>query len=154
MSSFTFKGLKLTGQGQKYVKELEKLRNMEIHVGFQSGDGSYDDGADVAEIAAYNEYGSSDTPARPFMKQSWESHESDLKQVCQQANNVIANGGTAEQACKIIGVAGVGFVQQEIVDGNFAPNAPSTIAKKGSAHPLIDTSRMLQSVKYVVKKGR
>lgn len=153
MADFTFKGLKLTGEGKKYMAELKKLQKMEIHVGFQSGESPYEGGADLAEIAAYNEYGTSDMPARPFMQQSWENHEADLKKVCQQANNIIANGGTAEEACKVIGVAGVGFIQQGIVEGVFEPNAPSTVAKKGSAQPLIDTGHMRQSVNYVVKKG-
>lgn len=153
MADFTFKGLKLTGEGKKYMAELKKLQQTEIHVGFQSGEAPYEDGADLAEIAAYNEYGTSDMPARPFMQQSWENHEAELKQVCQQANNIIAKGGSAEEACKVIGVAGVGFIQQEIVEGQFEPNAASTIAKKGSAQPLIDTGHMRQSVKYVVKKG-
>ena len=31
------------------------------------------------------------------------------------------------------------------------PNAPSTIRKKGSDKPLIDTGRLRQSVNYVIK---
>ena len=36
--------------------------------------------------------------------------------------------------------------------GGFAPNAESTIKKKGSDQPLIDTGYMRQSVNYVVKR--
>lgn len=154
MADFTFKGLKLTGEGKKYMAALKQLQQVEIHVGFQSGESPYEGGADLVDIAAFNEYGTSDIPARPFMRQSWENHEEDLKRVCQQANNIIARGGSVEEACRVIGVAGVGLIQQEIVDGSFEPNAPSTIAKKGSARPLIDTGHMRQSVKYVVKKGK
>ena len=153
MADYLFNGLKLTNEGKKFQAELRKLMQSEIHVGFQSGEDHYEDGADLAEIAAYNEYGTSDTPARPFMKQSFENHEAELRAVCQQANNVIASGGTAEEACKKIGVVAVGLIQQEIVDGSFEPNAESTIRKKGSDKPLIDTGFMRQSVKYVVKKG-
>lgn len=153
MAYFTFKGLTLTGEAKKYFSELKKLSDLEIHVGFQAGEASSEDGTDVADIAAYNEYGSSDTPARPFMRQSWENHEDELRSICQRANNIISQGGTAEEACKTIGVFGVGLIQQEIVSGGFEPNAPSTIKKKGSSQPLIDTGRMRQSVKYVVKKG-
>ena len=153
MANFTFTGLKLTGEGRKYLAELNKLKEMEIHVGFQAGEVTEENGADLVDVAAFNEFGTSDIPERPFMRQSWENHEPELKQICQQANNVIAQGGTAEAACKMIGVAGVGIIQEEIGEGSFAPNAPSTIRKKGSDHPLIDTGRMRQSVKYVVKKG-
>ena len=65
----------------------------------------------------------------------------------------VKNAEDASAAAKDIGAKSVGMIQQEIVDGNWTPNAPSTIAKKGSDHPLIDTGLMRQSVHYVVKKG-
>lgn len=143
----------LTPEGKKFLNELRKLENLEVQVGFQAGEATYDDtGADVAEIAAYNEFGSSDTPARPFMRQSFEKHEDELQKACDEANKTIAKGGTAEQALNRIGVFCKGLVQNEIVDGGFAPNAESTIKKKGSAQPLIDTGLMRQSVNYVIKK--
>ena len=41
------------------------------------------------------------------------------------------------------------------MEGDFEPNAPSTIRKKKSDKPLIDTGRMRQSVMTVIdKKGR
>ena len=59
----------LTPEGKRYFQELKKLAEMEVVVGFQEGQ-AYEDGTSMAEVAAYNEFGSSDTPARPFMKQS------------------------------------------------------------------------------------
>ena len=141
----------LTPEGRRYFAELEKLAESEIEVGFQ-GDETYDDGTSLAEVAAYNELGSSDTPARPFMRQSFENHESELKAACDDANTLLSNGGTAEQALNQIGIICRGLVQEEIVEGYFAPNAPSTIKKKGSDQPLIDTGYMRQSVNYVVKR--
>jgi len=52
-----------------------------------------------------------------------------------------------------MGVVVKGIVQQEIVEGDFAPNAPSTVRSKGSGQPLIDTGHMRQSVNFVIKKG-
>lgn len=86
------------------------------------------------------------------MKQSFENHESELQAACDIVNQTISSGGTAEQALNKLGVAAKGLVQEEIVNGGFAPNAESTIAKKGSEQPLIDTGYMRQSVNYVVKK--
>lgn len=152
MAEFTFNGLKLTAEGKKYMDELKKLKSMEICCGFQRGEDPYADGTDLVTVAAYNELGTSNTPARPFMKQSWENHERELKAVCQQALTDISNGGTADRAAAMIGAVGVGIIQQEIVEGEFAPNAPSTIKKKGSDRPLVDTGHMRQSVHYVVRK--
>lgn len=141
----------LTPEGKRYFAELKKLADSEIQVGFQ-GDETYEDGTALAEVAAYNELGTSDTPARPFMRQSFENHEAELQAACDRANALLSSGGRAEQALDQLGVFCRGLVQEEIVEGGFAPNAPSTIKKKGSEQPLIDTGYMRQSVNYVVKK--
>ena len=142
----------LTPEGKRYFKELEKLMKLEVQVGFQAGEKTYEDGTDLVDVAAYNEYGTSDTPARPFMKQSFENHEDELQKACDRVNQTLNRGGTAEAGLKELGVFVKGLVQDEIVDGGFEPNAPSTIKKKGSDQPLIDTGTMRQSVNYVIKK--
>lgn len=142
----------LTPEGKRYFKELERLSKLEVQVGFQAGEKTYEDGTDLVDVAAYNEYGSSDTPARPFMKQSFENHEDELQKACDRVNQTLNKGGTAEAGLKELGVFVKGLVQEEIVDGGFEPNAPSTIKKKGSEQPLIDTGTMRQSVNYVIKK--
>lgn len=140
----------LTPEGRRYFRELQKMTEMEVRVGFQ-GDEKYEDGTTIAEVAAYNEFGSSDTPERPFMRQSFENHESELQAACDAANRLVSSGGSADQALQQIGVVAKGLVQEEIVNGGFAPNAESTIKKKGSEQPLIDTGTMRQSVNFVVK---
>ena len=120
----------LTPAGRRFFRELKKLEGLEVQVGFQS-DQKYEDGTSIAEVAAHNEFGSSDTPERPFMRQSF---------------------GSAEQALQQLGTLAKGLVQDEIVNGGFAPNAESTIQKKGSEQPLIDTGTMRQSVNFVIKR--
>lgn len=142
----------LTPEGKKYFQELQKLANLEIQVGFQAGEAKEDSGTDIVDIAVYNEYGSSDTPARPFLRQSFERHPDQLQAGCDMVNQTISNGGSAEEGLEKLGVMCKGLVQQEIVDGGFAPNKESTIKKKGSSQPLIDTGTMRQSVNYVIKQ--
>lgn len=146
----------LTPEGKRYLAELKKLVELEVHVGFQRGEAEYEDqggsSADVVDVAAYNELGTSDTPARPFMRQSFENHQPELQKACDRVNTVLAKGGTAETALKELGAFAKGLVQEEIVDGDFEPNKPSTIKKKGSAQPLIDSGLMRQSVNFVIKK--
>ncbi len=144
----------LTAEGKRYFQELNKLANLEIQVGFQSGQSKYENGADVAEIAAYNEFGSSSTPPRPFMKQSFENHQSELQAGCDSVNKKLAEGGNAEEALKTLGTFAKGLVQEEIVSGGFAPNAESTVKQKGSSQPLIDTGRMRQSVNFIIKQRK
>lgn len=141
----------MTPEGKRYFKQLQKLADLEVQVGFQ-GDQSYEDGTSLVEVAAYNEFGSSDTPERPFMRQSFENHESELKAACDLVNQALANGGALDNALDKLGVSAKALVQEEIVNGGFAPNAESTIKKKGSEQPLIDSGTMRQSVNYVIKR--
>lgn len=146
-----FHGITLTGEGKKYVAEINKLISKEVHIGYQAGDNAYDDGTDLVDVVAYNEFGTSTIPARPFMKQSFENHPDKLNAECGAAVASINNGGSAEAALTRIGVFAKGLIQEEIVEGGFAPNAPSTIRKKGSAQPLIDTGFMRENVNYFIK---
>ena len=116
----------LTPEGKKYFRELKKMTDMEIQVGFQ-GDQKYEDGTSIAQVAAVNEFGASDIPERPFMRQSFENHEGELQAACDAAQRLVSSGGSAEQALQQIGVVAKGLVQDEIVNGGFAPNAESTI---------------------------
>lgn len=143
----------MTPEGKRYMKQLKQLAELEVCVGYQDGE-TYDDGTSLAEVAAYNELGSSTSPARPFMRQSFENHESELQKACDDVNATLSKGGTAEQALNRLGVFCKGLVQEEIVEGGFAPNAESTIKQKGSAQPLIDSGLMRQSVNYVVRKRK
>ena len=65
--------------------------------------------------------------------------------------------GDYEKMFKLLGIAGEAIVQQAFEtsgDGTWPPNAPSTIAAKGSSQPLIDTAQLRKSVSSdVVKKG-
>lgn len=142
----------LTPEGERFFMELQRLVEREVRVGFQGDEGAYEDGTSVVEVAAYNEFGTSDTPARPFMKQAFEKSETKLRNQGKVAGSALANGESAEVVLNKLGVLGKGIVQDEISSGDFAPNAPSTIAKKGSSTPLIDTGHMRQSVNYVIKK--
>ena len=46
------------------------------------------------------------------------------------------------------------LIKAKIASGDFTPNAPSTIKKKGRNQPLVDTGRMLNSVKGVVRSEK
>lgn len=141
----------LTPEGRKFMKSLQELGDMEVFVGLQS-DQKYEDGTRMVDVAAYNEFGTSTIPARPFFKQSYENHRSELQKVCSQAAKSVINGGPASKALDMIGSFTTGLVQEEIVNGNFVPNAPSTIKRKGSDRPLIDTGKMRQGIHHVKRK--
>lgn len=142
---------RLTPEGRRFLAELEKMKRLEVRVGYQAGEATDDEGVDMCDIALWNELGTSGAhpiPARPFLRQSVDGNEDKIRAHCAQQARAIARGGTAEEALKKIGIHMKGIVQKTIKEGSFVPNAPSTIRKKGSDKPLIDTGRLRQSVNY------
>jgi len=145
----------VTSDGKKLFKALEELAKLEVRVGFQKGEATADNGTDIADIAMWNEVGTVHIPPRPFMRNSVDSNEGVIKGNCLKVAEAVVNGMSAEQALDILGNMQKGLIQDSIESGGYTPNAPSTIRKKGSSTPLIDTGLMRQSVNYVVQpKGQ
>ena len=57
-----------------------------------------------------------------------------------------ADVDTIEQALEIVAIEAKSAVQEFVRDLSEPPNAQSTIRKKGSSNPLIDTGEMLGSI--------
>lgn len=151
------KSVKLTGEGAAFLKEMQELGKLEVAIGFQRGT-TDEKGTDLCDIAAWNDLGtepsgkSKGIPSRPFMRDSVNLHKEEIRSFAAKAAQQITKGGSAEQALKNIGLYQKSLVQGQITDGNYEPNAKSTIREKGSSHPLIDTGRMRQSVSFQVRK--
>lgn len=143
---------RITPEGQRFFRELAELKELEVRVGFQRGDAQEEDGTDMCDVAAYNELGTDHIPARPFIRQSVDDNESKIKSFLKGEVKDFAQGKSAEQILKEIGIFQKDLMQDKITSGSFAPNAESTIKKKGSSKPLVDTGRMRQSVNYVIQK--
>lgn len=150
--------VKFTPEGLRAMKSMEQLANLDICVGFQS-DAVYEDQTTVAEVAYYNHFGtytedgSVDIPARPFMD-AMSNHKEELYDFIAGAVRGMYSGTLdAKTALNEIGTYAKALIQEEIVEGDFAPNAPSTIKKKGSSKPLIDSAHMRQSVSFVIKEA-
>lgn len=136
-----------------YMNKLAELAKLEVKVGYQNGVQN-NEGMSIAEYAYYNQFGTTHTPARPFMSDAFEKHTDEIQAFIAQQISAVAAGGSPDQALQQIGAYTKGLIQEEIIDGNFAPNAPSTIRrkmKKGkNPKPLIDTGAMLQNVNFTV----
>ena len=146
---------KLTPDGEKFFKEIEKLKKLQVRVGYQQGNVVNDEGVDLLDVAMFNELGTSTSPSRPFMAKSVDENADKINSFLKQQLVLLAQGKTtAEGILKAIGVFQKGLIQEKIQSGDFEPNAPSTIKKKGSDHPLIDTGVMRQSVNFAItQKG-
>jgi hypothetical protein len=145
----------LTG-GEKLLNYLRDINRRlapaagspEVRVGFLEG-ATYPDGTPVPEVAAYNEFGTSKSLPRPFFRRMIKAKAptwgDDMGKLLTQ---------TQFSATTTLGLMGErikGQLQQSIVDLVSPPLAQATVARKGSAKPLVDTGHMLNSVDYEVE---
>ena len=146
---------RLTPEGKRFYAEIEKLKANEVFIGFQAGHKVHTsdkgEAVDMAEIAMFNELGTSTSPSRPFLRMTVDENQEKISAMCEAEAKKLANGGSAEQGLKRLGAFGVSLVQEKIGNGSFTPNSPATIKMKGSDKPLIDTGQMRQSVHYVIR---
>ena len=108
---------------------------------------------DLGGTALVNEFGSQDgrIPERPAWRMALAHGSKDFNRLNAVNLRLIAVGNkTIPQALEELGMMGVAKVKTEIVEGDFVANAPSTIAKKGSSRPLVDTAQEKNSVTYEV----
>ena len=152
--------IKDTGELARIVQEIEKAKRAIVKVGIQGNEASTvrtsDSGAalTLGEIATVNEFGSEDgrVPARPFMRNTWDNRQKELRAIQRKTLEQIATGRmTAEKALDVIGLWFANAIKKTITDGVAPANAPRTIEKKGSSKPLIDTGALRQSITHVVE---
>jgi hypothetical protein len=128
----------------KLKQTLEKIsKASKVDVGFLEG-ATYPDGTSIAMVAAINEFGGGNTPARPFFRTMVKTESghwgSDLAKVLEATNY------DAAQSLALMGEEIKGELTQSIRDWSDPPNAPSTIAKKGFDKPLISSGDMMRAV--------
>lgn len=99
----------------------------------------------LEEVALWNEFGTETIPARPFLSRALKSATTRCNKLMQVR---MEENADLEQIAKEIGLVLQDEIKQQITRGQFAPNAKSTIARKKSSHPLIDTGNLRQSVHW------
>ncbi|QLB23324.1 HK97-gp10 family putative phage morphogenesis protein [Phocoenobacter skyensis] len=130
-------------------RQMRNLSKVKIKVGILPESGEYSSGISVAQVAIFNEFGTSKAPPRPFMRQTLGTSKDKLtkyqrKMLKQLQNESLDINSITEN----IGRTYVRYVKNEISEGNFVENAPATIRKKGHGRPLIDTRKMYRSINW------
>lgn len=144
--------INLTGEGRRFERMLRELQDREVRIGFQHGEASEEDGTDICDIAMWNELGTAHAPSRPFLRKSVDENTAEINSFLQSKKEGLLRGEPAEQILKEIGIFQKDLIQEKITEGSYTPNAASTIRRKGSDKPLINTGRMRQSVNYVIRR--
>ncbi len=106
------------------------------------------------EIGAIQEFGAGNVPERSFIRSTFNSKRSEyiamLKKLVPQ---IYALKMTVKKALDIIGMRMAADMKKRITEGAGIPppNAPSTIARKGSERPLVDTGQLLNAISWSVE---
>ena len=105
----------------------------------------------IKDLAAIHELGLG-VPKRAFVGPALSKNRLKyIKYIGKQLTPIIRRRQTMNQAWQTLGMIAVGDIQEYMVTASFTPLAPSTIKRKGSSKPLIDTGQMRQAITYRVK---
>ena len=141
--------------GDKLRHIRERLqKNSGVLVGLPAGTGSYEDGAPIAVIGAVHEFGSADgtIPERSFLRVPLRQNAEDFKSVWRaQISKVVEGELSMHQVMSQLGARAVAVSQEAISEGIAPGNAESTVKRKGSSKPLIDTGQLRQSITFIVE---
>ena len=92
-------------------------------------------------------------PSRPFMRSAIDNNQNSIVRVARKEVEAIIDGEQdARMAAIGVGLHIEGLIKKNFVVGDFAPLAKSTIKRKGSSRPLIDTGHLRQSIRYVIRR--
>lgn len=103
----------------------------------------------VAQVAFWNEFGTSRAPARPFFRTTIAKKSKEWGDRLGKA--VVATNYDGQKALALLGQSMRDDVESAIAQWSAPPNAASTIARKGFDKPLVDTGVMQRAVDYEVK---
>ena len=158
MANISIKG------GDKWRKALSKLAQdkvIKVRAGVLEG-AKTTDGKSVATYAAYNEFGTDNIPARPFMRNTLTRESENWER---GLGAFLARGMTPEEALKAVGARMAEDIRKTIDESiDIEENAPSTVRKKtrkatggqkgetDTPRPLVDKGNLRRSINWEIEK--
>jgi hypothetical protein len=140
-----------------YRKKLAE--GWKAKVGIWGSKAQRDDKVNNVELGIIHEFGSENKniPPRSFLRMPLETKRGELMTVFKK-NHIrgLFEQGFIYEIMEQLGIKALSIIDQAFDSrgfGRWIPNKPSTIAKKGSDKPLIDTQKMRQSIVNDVVKG-
>ena len=131
-------------------KQLEIANTKTVSVGVLNGSEAHGD-VTVGEIATWNHYGTANIPARPFIVGPIDAKQAELQNLVKRLTAGISTGKIdTEFALNVLGQKLRDTCVSAINNREFEPNADSTIAKKGSSTPLVDTGQLKGAIAFEI----
>ncbi len=112
--------------------------------------------AELLIIGSANEFGTRDghIPERSFIRAGVDENEAQINAAADRLWKAVIDGRiTKANALAKMGEIIQRHVQRKITTLRTPPNALSTIRKKKSSNPLIDTGRMRASIRWILAKS-
>lgn len=143
------------------VRRLEVSGEVTVGIheaeGAQAKEGDDDSGMSLIDVAIIHEFGSdaAGIPRRSFIADWVDENEPRHRAEAEKMGKlVIAGKMTTEMALKRLGVLRQAEVQKRISDGLAPELAQSTIDRKGSSTPLINTGQLRTGISHKVETKR
>ena len=114
--------------------------------------------------AIYNHFGTEETvkltngsisqsvviPARPFLSISFDANASEYNSILRsEAKKILSDGKDSGLTMSKLGILAEGHVRTTITNLKEPANAASTIKKKGSSNPLVDSGEMKNATTHL-----
>ncbi len=147
---------RVTSKGGGKLDELVrrmKDRGGAVLVGVPAGAESQ--GQPLVQVGAVHEFGSParGIPERSFLRSTMAERRANFVRLNRKNLRLLVRGETDEaRALGELGEYATGQVKRRFVVGPFVPLKASTIARKGSSKPLIDTGALRQSIAWEIEK--
>lgn len=140
-------------------KAIKEAKNKSVNVGLpqeKTGSAIYskDGSVKVVQVGAWHEYGTRKTPKRSFLREPFIEKEKEIGNFINKQFKKIYEGQSVDKGLGLIGAYCTNISKASFAnsgDGKWKPLKPSTINKKGSSKPLIDTGTLRNSITWVVK---
>jgi hypothetical protein len=129
------------------MRAIAELGKRAIEVGVLADHGSEAAqggvGLTVADVATFNEFGTATTPERPIILGYCDEKQKEALDLLGRMSKAVVSGKiTAVVGFEALGLKLVAGMQERMSNGIAPPNAPSTIARKGSSAPTIDSGQL------------
>ncbi len=148
-----------------YLDRMRQLSSNYVKAGFPEGEqvrpgtriGSGHEPAssmdELIVIMATHEFGSEDGTIRErsFIRSAIDENRAEIERIkAEVADKVTVDSMTPKRALDLIGIKAVALIRKKIRDLKSPSNKLSTVKRKGSSNPLIDTGQARQTVQHVI----
>lgn len=139
--------IKDTDRGLKALLRRLNEAQTTITVGVHGDASPEKDGTSVVDVATWNEFGTDRIPARSFLRAWFDSSAGLIADSLRKVGlGVVAGKYTAAIGMNRAAQLFAGLIQQRVAGGIGPANAASTVARKGSSKPLIDSGHLRSAI--------